>query len=71
VATETLAIPAAVTEEESAALLRRMREAQQALGDRALIPVCGQPSSYRWTSGFKTLRRAPRSRGRTFAAAMS
>ena len=69
-AIETLAIPAAVTEEEAAALLRRMREAQQALGDRALIPVCGGQSKYRWTSGFKTLRRPTRPQTRTFAVAM-
>ncbi len=70
-ATETPAIPAAVTEAESAALLRRMREAQQAMGDRALIPVCGKPSTYRWTAGFKTLRGAPRVGSRTLATAAS
>ena len=41
-AKETPAIPVAVTEAESAGLLRRMREAQQALGDRALVPATGQ-----------------------------
>ncbi len=70
-ATETPAIPPAVTEAESAALLRRMREAQQAMGDRALVPVCGRPSTYRWTAGFKILRSAPRPSSRTFAAAVS
>lgn len=68
-AKETPAIPVAVTEAESAGLLRRMREAQQALGDRALVPATGQPSTYRWTSGFKTLRRSPRPCARNFAAA--
>jgi hypothetical protein len=62
--TETLAIPALVTEAESTALLEKLRVAQQALGERALIPTTGQQSKYRWTSGFKVLRRPPRPQGR-------
>ena len=67
--TEMLAIPALVTEAESAALLQKLRAAQQALGERALIPTTGQQSEYRWTSGFKVLRRAPRLRNVTLTAA--
>ncbi len=65
--TGTLAIPALVTEAESAALLRKLRAAQQALGERALIPTTGQPSKFRWTNGCKVLGDPSRPPGRAAA----
>lgn len=71
VTTETLAIPALVTEAESDALLQKLRAAQQALGERALIPTTGQQSKFRWTSGFKVLRRPSRPHGRALPLGMT
>lgn len=69
--TETLAIPALVTEAESDALLQKLRAAQQALGERALIPTTGEQSKFRWTSGFKVLRRPARPLGRALPMRMA